>query len=260
MSIENQNQNTKNEQNETTPFKGMVKKIPGNPFATLRQIDLSGAVEKKNGLNYIPWAVGFDKIKTYYPNSRFEIMRDDHGIPYFSDGKTCWVETRITIVDDDGKEYPQSEILPILDFRHQAIKLENVDLSIASNSIRRCFAKNAALHGVGIEYYGADEVQVEEKQKAYPSIEVKEAQLTDENYKKALAKEVKSGSSKGRSWADAVMQDGKVLEYYSSMELNSKEKQQDNYIAKFILAYRKVKKEQEAEPVVQSQLENDLPL
>jgi len=252
-------QNNIQNEGKNSPFKNMVKKIPGNPFATLRQIDLSGAVEKKNGLNYIPWAVGFDKIKTYYPASRFEIMRDAHGIPYFTDGNTCWVETKITIVDDDGKEYPQSEILPILDYRHQAIKADKVDLFLASNSIRRCFAKNAALHGVGIEYYGADEVEMEEKAKVYPPIEVKDAQLTEENYKKALAKEVKSGSSKGKLWSDAVLKDGGVLDYYSSMELNSKEKVQDNYIAKFIIEYRKAKKgEQKAEAAVE--VENDLPL
>ena len=70
-------------------------------FETLFEINVNERVEKKNGLSYLSWAYAWAEVKKLYPNATYTVYETENGCIYFTDGKTCWVKTGVTI---DGLE------------------------------------------------------------------------------------------------------------------------------------------------------------
>lgn len=83
-----------------------------NVFETLNQIDVSKYIEKKNGLTYLSWSHAWQETKKIYPNINYKIYETETGCIYWTDNKTCWVKTGVTINDLEYIEY-----LPIMDYR-----------------------------------------------------------------------------------------------------------------------------------------------
>jgi hypothetical protein len=143
--------NTMNAQ-ETT---NMEKSV----FATLNAINCNDKVEKKGNLSYLSWAWAWQIVKSHYPDAGYTIYEDANGIPYFTDGKTCWVKTGVTIQGLEHIEY-----LPIMEFRSQAIPLERVTSTDMNKAIQRSLTKACARHGLGLYIYaGEDLPEGEEK-------------------------------------------------------------------------------------------------
>ena len=92
-----------------------------NYFKELMSVDVSGHVEKKNGLDYLAWAFAWAEIKLHYPDATYTIYENNNGWNYFTDGKTCWVKTGVTINGIEHIEY-----LPVMDFRNKSIPVGNV--------------------------------------------------------------------------------------------------------------------------------------
>jgi len=137
------------------PKKNVEKKIDKEKsnFQVLNSINVSDKIEKKNGLSYLSWAYAWGELKTLYPSAKRTVYETPEGCIYHTDGKTCWVKVGITI---DGIE--EIEILSVLDYKNQAILLENVTSANVCNSIQRCGTKAIARHGLGLYIYAGEDL------------------------------------------------------------------------------------------------------
>lgn len=122
-------------------------------FAVLNKIDCNEHTEKKNGLTYLSWAWAWQIIKSNYPDAFYTIYENEHGIPYFTDGKTCWVKTGVTIQGLEHIEY-----LPIMDVKNRSIPLEQVTSTDMNKSIQRSLTKACARHGLGLYIYAGEDI------------------------------------------------------------------------------------------------------
>lgn len=150
-----------------------------NYFQSLYDVDVKDKVKKKNGMNYVSWAAAWAEVKKIYPEATYHIYERETPegliINYFTDGKTCWVKTGVTI---NGLEH--IEELPVMDFKNQSISLEKITSSDVNKSIQRSLTKACARHGLGLYIYeGEDLPETVKKEK-----KEQDAELT--NKKNAL--------------------------------------------------------------------------
>lgn len=129
-------------------------------FQTLSEIDISPKIKQKNKMDYLPWSSAWDFVKNKYPTATYSIVKNEEGCIYHNDGRTCWVETSMTI---DGET--QTEILPVLNFRNEAIGYDKVTTSDVNKSIKRCLVKNLALFGLGLSLWNGEELSDNAKKK-----------------------------------------------------------------------------------------------
>lgn len=137
-----------------------------NRFTELYSIDCSDKIESKQNLSYLSWVYAWAELKKRYPESYYTIYERQDGIPYWTDGKTAWVKTGVTLVDG---EYVQEhvEYLPIMDYKNKSIPVENVTSMDMNKAIQRSLTKAVARHGLGLYIYaGEDLPEVSEDDKA----------------------------------------------------------------------------------------------
>lgn len=127
-------------------------------FGILNSINCNEHTEKKNGLTYLSWAWAWAEIKKAFPDSFYTIYERENGIPYFTDGKTCWVKTGVTI---NGLEH--IEYLPIMDYRNNSIPLDKVTSMDMNKTIQRSLTKACARHGLGLYIYAGEDLPEEEQ-------------------------------------------------------------------------------------------------
>lgn len=131
-------------------------------FETLNGINVNDKTEKKNGLTYLSWAWAWGEVKKAFPNATFTIYEreTEYGpVNYFTDGRTCWVKTGLTI---DGLEHVEE--LPVMDFRNAAIPLEKVTSTDVNKTIQRSLTKAAARHGLGLYIYAGEDLPESEQE------------------------------------------------------------------------------------------------
>ena len=92
-----------------------------NYFVVLNSINVNEHTEQKNGLTYLSWAWAWTEVKKAFPDATYTIYENNDGWNYFTDGRTGWVKTGVTINGIEHIEY-----LPIMDFRNKSIALENI--------------------------------------------------------------------------------------------------------------------------------------
>ena len=128
-----------------------------NYFQKLYDIDVREKVKKKNGLNYISWAAAWAEVKKIYPDATYHIYEretlDGLIINYFTDGKTCWVKTGVTI-----NNIEHIEELPVMDFKNQSITLDKVTSSDVNKAIQRSLTKACARHGFSLWIYEGEDL------------------------------------------------------------------------------------------------------
>lgn len=155
-------------------------------FQVLNSINVNEHTEKKNGLTYLSWAWAWAKVKENYPNATYKVYEREDGCIYFTDGKTCWVKTGVTIEDLEYIEY-----LPIMDYKNTSIPFERVTSFDVNKTIQRSLTKAVARHGLGLYIYaGEDLPEGEEKEepKATPKqVEILKSIYAGENLTKLLA-------------------------------------------------------------------------
>lgn len=177
-------------------------------FNTLNAIDATGHTEEKNGLTYLSWAWAWTMVKKLYPESYYTIYENKDGWNYFTDGKTCWVKTGVTVVDGDW-QLEHIEYLPVMNHRNASIPVGQVDSFAVNKAIQRSLTKAIARHGLGLYIYAGEDLpeaaaekQKEEEEKRREVAEVianlirqvdasirkLSARMTDEE-KKAFAQE-----------------------------------------------------------------------
>ena len=125
-------------------------------FTTLNTVNVNGHTEKKNGLTYLSWAWAWAEVKKQYPEANYTIYEreGEHGpVNYFTDGRTCWVKTGVTI---NGLEH--IEELPVMDFKNRSIPFENVNSMDVNKAIQRSLTKACARHGLGLYIYAGEDL------------------------------------------------------------------------------------------------------
>lgn len=122
-------------------------------FVTLNAINCNSHTEQKNGLTYLSWAWAWAAVKKAYPLAFYTIYEDARGCNYFTDGKTCWVKTGVTI---EGLEY--IEYLPVMDYRNNSIPFDNVKSVDVNKAIQRSLTKACARHGLGLYIYAGEDL------------------------------------------------------------------------------------------------------
>lgn len=122
-------------------------------FETLSTVNVNEHTESKNGLTYLSWAWAWAEVKKAYPEATYTIYETEFGVNYFTDGKTCWVKTGVTINDLEHIEY-----LPVMDFRNKSITAEAITSVDVNKAIQRSLTKACARHGLGLYIYAGEDL------------------------------------------------------------------------------------------------------
>lgn len=132
-------------------------------FETLNKIDVGKHIEKKNGLSYLSWAWAWQTLKENYPDANYKIYETESGCNYFTDGRTGWVKTGVTVEDLEHIEY-----LPIMDYNNKSIPLEKITSFDVNKAIQRSLTKAVARHGLGLYVYAGEDLPEEPKNEEKP--------------------------------------------------------------------------------------------
>ena len=161
-------------------------------FQTLNDINVNDKAEAKNGLTYLSWAWAWGEVKKAFPEATFTIYEREtqYGpVNYFTDGRTCWVKTGLTI---NGLEH--IEELPVMDFRNNSITLDKITSTDVNKAIQRSLTKAAARHGLGLYIYAGEDLPESES----------EALKKEEAKKPKAPKEIKNDSAADVSTASQL--------------------------------------------------------
>lgn len=147
-------------------------------FQTLNAINVNEHTEKKNGLTYLSWAWAWAKVKENYPDAFYTIYENPDGLIYFTDGRTAWVKTGVTIEGQELIEY-----LPVMDYNNRSIGLDRITSFDVNKAIQRSLTKACARHGLGLYIYAGEDLPEAEqaqqvKPKAEPKPQIDDAALT----------------------------------------------------------------------------------
>lgn len=127
-------------------------------FSVLNAVNVNEHTEKKNGLTYLSWAWAWQEVKKRFPDAQYTIYEREDGVNYWTDGRTCWVKTGVTI---RGLEH--IEELPVMDYRNAAIPLDKVTSTDVNKAIQRSLTKACARHGLGLYIYAGEDLPDGEK-------------------------------------------------------------------------------------------------
>ena len=150
-------------------------------FETLNAININDKTNKKGHLTYLSWAWAWGEVKKKYPNAFYTVYENPQGFNYFTDGRTCWVKTGVTI---EGLEH--IEYLPVMDNRNNAIPLEKVSCTDINKSIQRSITKACARHGLGLYIYAGEDLPEDEQSNPIPK-----AAPIDQTYINTIRAELK---------------------------------------------------------------------
>lgn len=124
-----------------------------NYFAELNSIDVKDKIEKKNGLSYLSWAYAWAELKKRHPDASYTVYENKDEVNYFTDGKTAWVKTGVTV---NGLEH--IEYLPVMDYKNKSIPVENITSFDVNKAIQRSLTKAVARHGLGLYIYAGEDL------------------------------------------------------------------------------------------------------
>jgi len=173
-----------------------MEQVTKSVFETLNAVNCNEHTEKKNGLTYLSWAWAWTEVKKRYPLSYYKIYEDENGRPYFTDGRTCWVKTGVTIAGLDthpalGEMIEHIEYLPIMDYKNNSIPFEKVTSIDVNKSIQRSLTKACARHGLGLYIYAGEDLPEGEPEEK-PASKVEKIVGSDHAVQKALHTKTKT--------------------------------------------------------------------
>lgn len=191
-----------------------------NYFKTLNEINVNDHTEKKNNLTYLSWAWAWAEVKKIHPDATYTVYENADGWNYFTDGKTCWVKTGVTINGIEHIEY-----LPVMDFRNKSIPLNDVTSFDVNKTIQRSLTKACARHGLGLYIYaGEDLPEGDTEAVAEVKKDLANAKRAHTNELKKGAKELKDGLLKKAEATiirlqelDKIPQDHQAVQYSNNI-------------------------------------------
>jgi len=158
-------------------------------YKTLSSVNVNEHTEKKNGLTYLSWAWAWGKLLEYYPDSTYTVYESGvtkfdgsdtievMGLNYFTDSKTAWVKTGVTVEGVELIEY-----LPVMDYRNKSIPLDELTSFDVNKAIQRSLTKAIARHGLGLYIYaGEDLPEPSEDEKQEKQQEAREREVLRNN-------------------------------------------------------------------------------
>lgn len=114
-------------------------------FEELASIDVSGKIERKNGLAYLSWAWAVDQL-----------LRRDPAATWVYGEPARWGETWLVYCSVTAFGVTRTAQLPVMDHRNKAIT--NPDSFAVNTAMQRCLAKAIALHGIGLYIYAGEDM------------------------------------------------------------------------------------------------------
>ena len=161
----------------------IVKPRVNKTFAVLNDINVNDKVKTKMGLNYLSWAYAWGELLKAYPDATLNVYNrtietnetittedKDNGVtrtvvnkstqevPYFTDGRSCFVKVGVSI---QGVEY--IEYFPIMGLKNDAIPANRVTMTDVNKALQRAFVKACARHGLGLYIYAGEDLPEVEK-------------------------------------------------------------------------------------------------
>ena len=124
-----------------------------NYFKELNAINVSDKIERKGNLYYLSWAYAWGELKKIFPTANYKIYENADGWNYFTDGRTCWVKTGVTVEGIEHIEY-----LPVLNFKNAPIPAQEVTSFDVNKAIQRSLTKAVARHGLGLYIYAGEDL------------------------------------------------------------------------------------------------------
>ena len=143
-------------------------------FNALSNLDLSDKCEKRDQLTYLSWSNAWSEFKAAYPSATYEILKNENGLPYFSDPNLgIMVFTSVTVDDVTHQMW-----LPVMDSKNKTMKLQPYTYSVWDNykkayvektvqaasmfdinkTLMRCLVKNLAMFGLGLYIFQGDDL------------------------------------------------------------------------------------------------------
>ena len=165
-----------------------------NYFVELNSINVNEHTEKKNNLTYLSWAWAWGEVKKRFPDATYKVYEDDNGCIYWTDGRTAWVKTGVTVNGIEHIEY-----LPIMDFKNRSIPLSDITSFDVNKSIQRSLTKAVARHGLGLYIYAGEDLP-EDEQDSKPEVDEK----TINNYVSVISKLLAETNTDGAQMLDFV--------------------------------------------------------
>ena len=143
-------------------------------FNALSNLDLSDKCEKRESLTYLSWANAWSEFKSAYPSATYRILKNENGLPYFSDPDLGIMVFTEVIVDDVIHQM----WLPVMDGKNKAMKLQPYTYSVwdsykksfvektvqaasmfdINKTLMRCLVKNLAMFGLGLYIFQGDDL------------------------------------------------------------------------------------------------------
>ena len=137
-------------------------------FETLKAIETSPYIEKKNNYDYLSWAVALDILYTHFPKASYEVHTCQEGHPFFKSELGYYVVVSVTIDDKTETEYHA-----VTGNNNKALlKPTMVDINA---SIKRGLAKTIAQHGLGLDLWIGEDLQQYGKRDEEATTELDEA-------------------------------------------------------------------------------------
>ena len=145
----------------------MCKEIK-EKFEELYSLNVNKYVEKKNDLSYLSWSYAWAEFKKVYPDSTYEIVKDENGRCYFGDDNIGYMV--YTKVSAGGLTYEMW--LPVMDGANKAMKpaaytystrfgektVEAMTMFDVNKTVMRCLVKNLAMFGLGLYIYAGEDL------------------------------------------------------------------------------------------------------
>ena len=143
-------------------------------FNALKNLDLSNKSEKRDMLTYLSWSNAWSEFKSAYPSATYRILKNENGLPYFSDPDLgIMVFTEVTVDDVTHQMW-----LPVMDSKNKAMKLQPYTYQVWDNykkayvektvqsasmfdvnkTLMRCLVKNLAMFGLGLYIFQGDDL------------------------------------------------------------------------------------------------------
>ena len=166
------------------------KELVMNYFEKLNGINVNGKTEKKNGLTYLSWAYAWGELKKLYPLSYYTVYENNEGWNYFTDGKTAWVKTGVTVIDGENL-IEHIEYLPVMDYRNKSIPLEQITSFDVNKTIQRSLTKAVARHGLGLYIYAGEDLPEEEKAEEQKKLDEQGKEKATDSQKEGLKQKCK---------------------------------------------------------------------
>ena len=152
-------------------------------FEKLNAININDKIKTKMNLSYLSWAYAWGELLSNYPDAFMTVYtrtletketttqedvdnlitkvtetKSVQEMPYFTDGRSCFVKVGVTV---SGIEY--IEYFPIMGLKNDAIRATSVTMTDVNKALQRAFVKACARHGLGLYIYAGEDVPEAEK-------------------------------------------------------------------------------------------------